>query len=370
MQAYIVSEHEPTTVLVREILRREGLDCPFGNVVSPERAVEFLAGVQPELVVFVLSPNFARTLSVLATLRAHTQAPILAVGPVADSKLVVQAQRAGANDYVDEGDAEAELRGALSRLRSGAQPQGKPGRLIALLPAGGGTGSSTLAVNVATVIAQQHKSALLIDMKRAAGDLADFLDLRPTHTLADLCQNSTRMDRVMFEGALVRHSSGVHLLAPPRTFLDMPLVTPEGVGQVLRIGRAIFPYVVADLEGSFREEESEVLRQADVVLLVLRLDFTCLRGAKHALDYLTELGVDQDKVRLVANRHGQPKEVPIPAAEEALGVKFFHRVPEDAKIVNNANNNGVPVVLDSPRARVARSLTALAHSINGRHEKA
>src|SRR5262249_47320019 len=190
------------------------------------------------------------------------------------------------------------------------QSQGKPGRLVALLAPSGGSGSSTLAVNVATVIAQEHKSVLLMDMKRAAGDLADLLDLKPTHTLADLCQNAARMDRVMFEGSLVRHASGVHLLAPPRTFIDMPYVTAEGGRQALLVGRTISPYVVVDLECSFGEEEAEVLRQADVVLVVLRLDFTCLRTARHALEYLKDLGLDPDRVRLVVNRQGQPKEVP------------------------------------------------------------
>ena len=106
-----------------------------------------------------------------------------------------------------------------------------------------------------------------------------------------------------------------------------------------------------------------------MILLVLRLDFTCLRNTRHALEYLKELGVDPERVRLVANRHGQPKEVPAATAEEALGVKIFHLVPEDAKSVNRANNNGVPLVLENPRAKVSRSLTALAHSINGHHHK-
>jgi pilus assembly protein CpaE len=369
MAAFVVSDHEPTTIKVREALRCEGQDCPYANVVALDQVVESLAGAQPELVVVVLSPEPDRTLALLVAVRAQTQAPVLAVGPVADSKLVLQALRAGATDYVDEAEVETELRAALSRVRVGQQTQGKPGRLVALLAPSGGSGSSTLAVNVATVIAQEHKSALLIDMKRAVGDLADLLDLRPTHTLADLCQNAARMDRVMFEGTLVRHSSGVHLLAPPRSFVDMPHVTPEGVRQALLVGRTIFPYVVVDLECSFREEEAEVLRQADVVLVVLRLDFACLRSTRHVLEYLKELGVDPDRVHLVANRHGQPKEVPPATAADALGVKIFHCVPEDARTVNRANNLGVPLVLDSPRAKVSRSLTALAHNINGHHKK-
>ena len=131
----------------------------------------------------------------------------------------------------------------------------------------------------------------------------------------------------------------------------------------------MFPYVVIDLDHTFAPEQVQALRQADVVVLVLRLDFTSLRNARRALDYLEQLGIDKDRVRVVVNRYGQAKEVPAGKAEEALGVKIAHYVPEDAETVNRANNNGVPVVRDSPSAQVSRSLTNLAASVNGRLNK-
>ncbi len=80
------------------------------------------------------------------------------------------------------------------------------------------------------------------------------------------------------------------------------------------------------------------------------------------------MGIDKNRLRLVVNRHGQPKEVPAAKAEAALGVKIFHYVPDDPKSVNRANNNGVPFVLETPSARVSKSVTRLAMSINGAHK--
>ena len=135
------------------------------------------------------------------------------------------------------------------------------------------------------------------------------------------------------------------------------------------MAKGMFPYVVADLDHGFRDVQVQALRQADVVLLVLRLDFASLRNARRTLDHLEHLGVGHDRVRLVVNRHGQPKEVPAAKAEEALGVKIFHYVPDDPRAVDRANNNGVPVVLETPSAKVSRSVTRLAVSINGFHKK-
>jgi pilus assembly protein CpaE len=368
MRAFIVSDHEPSSFRVRQVLLHEGLDCPADGIVSLDRAAQHLARVRPELVVFVLPQDAERALVVLADLRLVTKVGCLVVGAAADTRLVLRVLRGGGTDFVDADALETDLADALGRFRAETPTQAEPGRTIALLAPSGGSGSSTLAVNIATLLAKEHQSALLIDLKLEAGDLAALLDLNPNHTLAELCQNAARMDRSMLERSLTRHASGIHLLAPPRTFAEVGYVTPEGVRQALALGRALFPYVVVDLDHTFREEQTQVLNQADILLLVIRLDFASLRNTQRYLEHLQgRLGIPPDRVRLVVNRHGQPKEVPAAKAEEALGVKIFHYVPDDPRTINRANNNGVPAVLESPSARVCRSLAKLAVSVNGRH---
>jgi pilus assembly protein CpaE len=366
MQAFIVSDNPALTVQVREILLREGHDCPATHVVSPGLLREQAGGLRAELAVIVLSPDPTTSLEALATLRFLTSGRLLAVGPAAEPKLILSALRAGADQYLDEADLGPELTTALARLRPDTGPGGEPGRLIAILAPSGGSGSSTVAANVATVLATEHRSCALFDLKLEAGDLAALLDLKPTHTLADLCRNATRMDRVMFERSLARHPKGVSLVAPPASFADVAHVTAEGVRQALTLARAQFPYVVVDLDHSFREEQLQVLRQADVILLVMRLDFTSLRNTHRVLKHLTDLGIDKAKVQVAVNRYGQPREIPSSKAEEALGLKIAHYLPDDPKTVNRANNNGVPVVLEAPSAKVSKCLARLAAGVNGR----
>jgi pilus assembly protein CpaE len=368
MRSFIVCNNDAIGTRIRQILVREGHDCPIAQVISPDLATNDLTCSRPDLVVLPLSAEPERALKLLSELRALTQARILAVGPGSDSKLVLAALRGGAEDYIDEADLEAELLAALSRNRGTSTAPVQPGRVIGVLAPNGGSGSSTLAANIGIVLAKEHKRALLFDLKLETGDLAALLDLKPTHTLADLCQNAARMDRVMFEHSLVQHASGVHLLPPPRTLAEIRHVTSEGVRQALVQARTLFPYVVADLDHSFREEQLQVLRQADVLLLVLRLDFVSLRNAHRTLEHLDQLDIGKERVRLVASRYGQPKEVPASKAEEALGTKIFHYVPDDPKTVNRANNSGIPVVLESPSAKVSKSVTRLAISINGQHK--
>src|SRR5262249_35460766 len=158
----IVSDHEATTSQVREVLRREGLDCSAGQLLPLDLAAERLAGAHPEMVVVALAPDPEKALAGVGRLHLVPTLPRLAAGRARDSRLVLRALRSGATDYVDDDDLEGELRTALGRMRSGLPAQAKPARTIAVLAPSGGSGSSTLAVNVAASLARQHHSALLV----------------------------------------------------------------------------------------------------------------------------------------------------------------------------------------------------------------
>jgi pilus assembly protein CpaE len=238
------------------------------------------------------------------------------------------------------------------------------------LSASGGTGASTLAANIATVIAKDEHKCVLIDLKPGRGDLASLLDLKPQFTLADLCQNTSRLDRTMFEKMLVRHPSGVALLGSPQKFSDIRRVTPTGISQGLRLARTFFPCTVVDAEDCFHEEQLVALREANGILLTTRLDFTSLRNAKRILEHLQDVGIPAERMRIVVSRYGQSNELPADEAEGALGRKLAHFIPEDPKTVNGANNAGVPVVLRAPNSKVSQAMTEVARTFADRRKAA
>ena len=311
----------PLGAQLRETLRTR-LDCPAPSLLPFDHAEEVLARGRVDMLVVVLSPFPDRALNLLRKTRTLISGPVLAVGHSSDSKLILRALHEGADHYLDEDDLETQLDAVLLRLQIKEEATRPPaGQLIALLGASGGTGASTLAVNVAAVLARDAGRCALIDLKPGVGDLAALLDLKPTHNLADLCLNAGRMDRAMFESALVVHASGVHLLAPPQMYEDIRLVTAAGVQKTLNLAREAFRFSVVDLEDCYHEEQVAVLRQADFILLVFRLDFTSLRSTRRILDYLEQAGLPGDRVRLVINRYGQAKELPLSEAENALGAR-------------------------------------------------
>lgn len=383
MRCFVGSDEAAVAGQVRELLVALGHACPTANVQPLDRVWASLgkgaAAPQPaepaaprppgtdapaglsaaaeiEIVVVVLPPNPERALAAVRNNRRQTSTRILLVGPTADTKLVLRGLREGANEFLDQADLKTELPAALVRL-SAVSPKG---RIVAAIAASGGCGCSTIAANLAVALAGTHGRSAILDLNLDAGDLVTLLDLKPSYSISELCQNVRRLDASLLEGCLVPHSSGVQLLAAPVRAADAAHVTQEGVNEVLSLVAHRFPFVVVDLGDSFRSERRTLLLEADLILLVLRLDFACLRNTRAALEYLREIGVSTDRVLVVVNRFGQPNEIAAGAAEEALATKLAHYIPEDAKTVNRANNNGVPVLLQSPSSKVSRRIAELA----------
>lgn len=367
MRTVVVCDDKLLATKVRNVVLRNALDCPESHVAPISSAVDSTLRLRADLAVFVLPPDHGAAVAALREMREASHAHVVAVGPADDAKHVLRTLREGAHEYLDATDLEVELSNAIQRLRLSSSPENEPGKVIVVFGPSGGSGSSTVAVNVATVLAGAYERVAALDLRLEAGDLAPLLDLKPTHTLADLCRNLQRLDRSMFEQVLLPHRSGVHLLAAPASFDDVRHVTAKGTRQAIILARSVFPFVVIDLDRSFGPVQCEALAQADLVLAVLRLDFTSLRNMSRTMRQLEKLGVGKERLRVVVNRHRQPKEISLWKAEEALSLKLSHCIPDDPKNVNRANNRGIPVVLDRPSARVSRCLMDLSASVNGDH---
>jgi pilus assembly protein CpaE len=323
--------------------------------------------VNPGLVIVLLPNDVQRAYSVMREVSGVLSVHVLAVGPADDPQLILRTlHEGGAHEYLDRERLEDEIAAAMLRFRSrckASPAQESTGRVVSVVSFSGGSGCSTVAVNLAVILASQHRTCGLIDLGLSTGDLAPMLDIQPRYGLADLCTNLDRLDRQMFEQFFEPHASGVHLLAAPHDPSQAHLVSPRGVRQSVAMARAHFPFVLIDLANALDEEQLEAVWQSDLVLAVLRLDYTSVRNTRRMLEHLRQKGLDPDRLRPIANRVGERNQLSIAEVEKALGRKVFDQSPSEPPRMNAAMNAGVPVVLHRPRARVARRLSALAARI-------
>lgn len=354
IQSASVAEH------IRSILTRYVDDGLAACVVEADQLGSTLtvSAPAPGLVFLVLSDSVDQSMAAVVRLQGVSGAPIIAVGTTRDQKEALRFIRAGASDFlVADEDLEQEIDAVIRRVTGGDQaPCGR----IVTVTAASGAGRSVIACNLAAAVAQQAGRCVLCDLQLHGGDQAMLLNLSATHTIVDLCRNVDTLDQAMFEQSLVPHEGGIQLLAAPLIPKEPSLVDPSAVLQILKIARRTCSTTILDLNDPFRDDHAAILRQSDVIVLVLRLEFPSLIKTCRALKHFESIGITENAVRIVGNRYGQLGELCFRKIEECLTRKIDYFIPDDSKLVNASLNVGTPVVIGAPKSKFAKGIWQLA----------
>jgi pilus assembly protein CpaE len=191
------------------------------------------------------------------------------------------------------------------------------------------------------------------------------LNLKPQHTIADLVNQVDTLEPDIMDHALVRHASGVRVLASVPNATDADRVQPRHVSTVMSVLRSHYPWVVVD-SGYWADARLEpVLEASDVILLVTTPDIASLRSARVFLQMAREQDYPPDKVRLVINRVDMPSAIPEKQLGSSLGLAPFAVLPDDPALATFSVNRGIPLVLSHPRKPLARGLTQMAEALLG-----
>lgn len=241
----------------------------------------------------------------------------------------------------------------------------KAGKVITVFSPKGGVGKSVLATNLGAAIAQElGRSVILVDLDLQFGDVAVMLQLPPARTIYDAAQAFDRLDAEMLAGFLVTHDSGMRTLLAPVRPEDAESVTTGRITQILGILRQLADFVVIDTPASLSEVVLTALEHSDVILAVATMDVPSVKNTRVALQKLHQLGFNGSTVRLVLNRADSKVWLDPHEIERAISDRIVARIPSD-RLVPRSVNRGVPVVLESPRSAVARSILALAREVTG-----
>jgi len=137
----------------------------------------------------------------------------------------------------------------------------------------------------------------------------------------------------MFSSRSFTMPSGVHLPGRSGWFGEVADITPQGVREsclwptiVPLRGAGYRPIVASRTLGRGAPSRSDLARIAAG---------HCRAAQRPADSRLSEtLGVADDRIRGVANRCGQPRELAVRKVEQALGIEIAYQVPDDPAEIN------------------------------------
>jgi pilus assembly protein CpaE len=305
----------------------------------------------------------------IASIREHTQAPLILLASGESSQLLNEALETDVADVLllpqlADNVVFAVRKAAHAGRRLEAEGGlGKRGRVLTIFSPKGGTGKTVTATNLATAFAKyEKKRTLLIDLDLQFGDAAIMLGLEPDKTIYDLVVAPGELDSEKLAGYTTRHASGVDVLPAPLRPEDAELVTEPKVNRLLEVARGSYDLIVVDTSPFFHGPMLATLDRTDELLVLCGLDVPTLKNVKLAQHTLDLLSFPASRVRFILNRSNSKVGMKRSEVESALGVRIAFEMPSD-RAVPLAVNRGTPAVLAEAGCDFSRAIRTIAKGL-------
>ncbi len=246
------------------------------------------------------------------------------------------------------------------------QPQERMrgGRVITLLGALGGVGTTAVATQAALIWSEKQR-VCLIDLDLQFGNAALYLNLKPQLTLADLLDAGDRLDGEFLRSVAEKHVSGLSVVASPRDMMPLDALTPEFVDRLLDLAAQSYDVVLVDLPSAWISWSLSALQKSDAICLVAGLTVPGVHQARRQLEVMeaNDLG---DRIRLVLNRIVTPLfgKADLTEAEKVLRRKVNFPVANDYPTVSSAIDEGKSVGAIKVKSRIEKDLRLMVADLS------
>ena len=332
-------------------------------VIASDPLIPRVQGLQPD-VILVDIPADAATAALNTIEVFHQEMPgtaVFAIGTMSQPQLIVSAMRVGAKEFIERPTTTTDLLEAFVRLSSNQRKvkrDGPRGKVFTVVNAKGGSGATTIAVNLALALQSAHGNIALVDLA-PLGHATLHLNLKAPFTVADAIRNLHRMDSSLLESFMTRDPGGLQLLAGAST----PMPTEPSTAEFARLFDMLvthFRYVVVDASSRLDSATRLVGNLSETVLLIAHADVASLWSAARIVQFLGETN-GREHVKLVLNRFRKIPGFHETDAETASGASLLWRIPNQYFAVSSAIDRGVPLMQQN--TEIARSFNGLAATL-------
>jgi len=313
---------------------------------SPRDIPSALGDGSPQLVFLDLVSDPERALQLLAEMvRLGSPVQVVALLSANDPDLMLRCLRAGAADFLLEPFTAEQLDTVLAntaRLQPAPDPAADNTRIIAVMPAKGACGATTIACNLAFYWKRMGaKRVLLADLDPLTGTLSFLLKIKSVFSFLDALQRAHELDADLWR-AMVTNVNGVDVLLAPELITDNP---PElnDPSPILEYARRAYDVIILDAGNVYGDWNLNQARAAQDILLVTTNELPALQAAQRALSYMDANRVGRWKIRLLVNRYQREIGLSRDVIGTALHTEVFDAIPSDYEAVQKALMEGKPV---------------------------
>ena len=274
---------------------------------------------------------------------------IVAISSELDSELLLRSMRAGCNEFLTKPVNVEEMAASFARFQNNyvgdLLPHQQLGRVISFFGAKGGVGTSTLAVHLAMSLVRSHqKKTLLIDHHHELGHVGLYLGLKDsTYSFVDLIRNVDRLDSDLLKGFVVKHGSGLDVLASPDMCAPPHAGTSQEIEQVMHFLQRHYDYILVDSSLGYKESLTGLLHASAEICMISTPDVAALRDLSRRIEHLSLTDAMARKIRIIINRSTSNDAVSVEEVEKLVRFPVSIAIPNNYVELVRAINAGVPI---------------------------
>lgn len=391
IRVVIVDDVSETRENVRKLLQFESDVDVVGLARTGKEAIQISQELNPDVVLMDINMPDMDGITATETIRSHQPAvQVVILSVQSDQNYMRRAMLAGARDFLTKPPMGDELISAIRRAGAMAQaerskniqvqpipaagnigmlggynvPQGK---IVTVYSPKGGSGCTTIAVNLALTLHNEDTRVALVDANLQYGDVAVFVNEQGKNTIVDLAPRAEELDPEIVEEVMLKHSSsGLHILAAPSRPEYAEKVSSGQFAKVLEYLKQMYAYVVVDTASLLTDVTLAAIDASDLIVLVSTQDIPSIKNCRLFLDLSQTLGIERERILFAMNRYDKRINITPERVAENLKQEVSSVIPLDEATVMKAVNRGIPFVLESRNQPASRGILTLAESVRAR----
>jgi Flp pilus assembly CpaE family ATPase len=314
-----------------------------------------------DVIIIDIDSDLEYALELVEAISAKDLSTVMVYSARADQELVFRCMRAGAREFLFPPFDQNTIVDALVRATIVVRPAARQakkarGRLDVFLGAKGGSGVTTIACNFAIAVGQESgQNTLLVDLGLPMGDAALNLGIVSEFSTENALQDVDRLDSTFLTKLLVKHRSGISVLAAPS---KVPKVqaSSEAIDKLMKAARREFDNVIVDVGSRLDLMDTSLFKEASTIYLVTQAGISELRNSNRVISEFFAQG--SPKLEVVINRY-DPRSLGLTDEHitKALNRPVQWKIPDDYAAARQMQNSTSPSSqADSPIARLIRQM--------------
>lgn len=395
IKTLIVDDIAETRENVRKLLQFESDVEVVGTARTGREGIQLAQELDPDVILMDINMPDIDGISATEVIRQnspHIQVVILSVQ--SDQNYMRRAMLAGARDFLTKPPMGDELISAIRRAGEMAHAErgksaygrapalegaaGSPlvslggttvnkGKIITVYSPKGGTGCTTIAVNLAIALNNEATPTVIVDGNLQFGDVAMFVNEQGKNTILDLAPRVDELEVDLVEDTLIKHQqSGVSILAAPARPEMAEKVSADQFVKVLQFLQKMFAYVVVDTASLLTDVVLGSVDVSDIILVVTTQEIPAIKNTRLFLDLLQTMGIGKERIVFSVNRFDKRISITPEKISDNLKQEVAVTIPLDEKVVITAVNRGVPFMIDNKNQLVGKGIFSLAEAVRAR----